>query len=577
MSASDRLTPPGGDGAAPAETAPRRLGLVVGGSLKEGLEVKLDPDRSLEEMAVGRYVTIQGRDLQGRSHRFFGMVTDVKLASLHQGLTQAPVDADPFLGEVYAGTATYGLLHVTPLLVSEGTADAALKPVKTVPSHFSVVYGASEQDVERIFGEEDPAHFVIGAPLDMDVKVRLNYERFIERSVGVFGKTGTGKTFLTRLILASLIQKSNAQTDPARKAVNLVFDMHSEYGWSGTSEGPTRVVKGLKQLFGASVSVFALDEESARRRGVSADGVVTIGLADIEPEDLAILRESLNLTPLAVEAAYSLARHFRQPAWIRETLALEGSDEGTRDLLRALNIADSTFVNLRRGLDKIRRLEFVREERVANAAETILNYLQGGRNVVLEFGRFGSNLAAYVLVANVLTRRICERYRAQTEAAGGDPAREPIHLVITIEEAHKFLNPDVAGQTIFGEVAREMRKFNATLLVVDQRPSAIDAEVLSQVGTKIACLLDNEKDMEAVFSGVSGSRELRGVLARLESKQQALIFGHAVPMPVVVRVEEYGPETYDRFLDRGGARPAGGSLRERLTADLYPDEESPAS
>ena len=54
------------------------------------------------------------------------------------------------------------------------------------------------------------------------------------------------------------------------------------------------------------------------------------------------------------------------------------------------------------------------------------------------------------------------------------------------------------------------------------------------MGTRLTCLLDNDRDIDAVLSGTAGSRQLRGVLARLESKQQALIFGHAVPMPVVV-------------------------------------------
>jgi len=112
--------------------------------------------------------------------------------------------------------------------------------------------------------------------------------------------------------------------------------------------------------------------------------------------------------------------------------------------------------------------------------------------------------------------------------------------VITIEEAHKFLNPEVASQTIFGRIAREMRKYNVTLLVIDQRPSGIDDEVMSQIGTKITCLLDNERDIDSVLAGVSGKSELKSVLSRLESRQQALIFGHAVPMPVVIRTREYG-------------------------------------
>ena len=130
---------------------------------------------------------------------------------------------------------------------------------------------------------------------------------------------------------------------------------------------------------------------------------------------------------------------------------------------------------------------------------------------------------------------------------GGEVA-PPHPLVITIEEAHKFLNPELANQTIFGTIAREMRKYNVTLLVIDQRPSGIDEEVMSQIGTKINFLLDNERDIDSVLAGVSGKSGLKSVLSKLESKQQALIFGHAVPMPIVIRTREYGSaESYKDF------------------------------
>ena len=67
-------------------------------------------------------------------------------------------------------------------------------------------------------------------------------------------------------------------------------------------------------------------------------------------------------------------------------------------------------------------------------------------------------------------------------------------------------------------------------MVIDQRPSGIEDEVMSQIGTRFTCLLDNERDIEAVLSGTPGSRQLRAVLARLENKQQALVFGHALPL-----------------------------------------------
>ena len=175
-------------------------------------------------------------------------------------------------------------------------------------------------------------------------------------------------------------------------------------------------------------------------------------------------------------------------------------------------------------------------------------------NVVLEFGHQRSMLA-YMLVANILTRRIHELYVKRSEKALGGTRENNIPLVIVIEEAHKFLSPDMSRQTIFGMIAREMRKYNVTLLVVDQRPSGIDPEVHSQLGTKIVALLTEEKDIESVLSGVNNARMLRNVLASLDTKQQAIILGHAVPMPVVIRTRTYDETFYrDITRDDGGNR-----------------------
>jgi DNA helicase HerA-like ATPase len=109
-----------------------------------------------------------------------------------------------------------------------------------------------------------------------------------------------------------------------------------------------------------------------------------------------------------------------------------------------------------------------------------------------------------------------------------------------------------------------MRKYNVTLLVIDQRPGGIHEEVMSQIGTKITCLLDNERDIDAVLAGVSGKNELRSVLARLEAKQQVLIFGHAVPMPVVVRTREYGSaESYKNL-----SSAKSGDISQQVKKDI---------
>jgi hypothetical protein len=136
--------------------------------------------------------------------------------------------------------------------------------------------------------------------------------------------------------------------------------MHSEYGWAGTSE-KGRSVKALKQLFPSKVAVFTLDEENSRNRGVSTDFVVKIGYNEIEPEDMSLLRQTLNLTDPAVEAIYQMRRKFGND-WFIRTSELDDSEE-TKELLNRLNIHESTFQNLQRGLNTIKDCRLYNKKR----------------------------------------------------------------------------------------------------------------------------------------------------------------------------------------------------------------------
>ncbi|HEY3083064.1 MAG TPA: ATP-binding protein [Chloroflexota bacterium] len=532
----------------------RRLGVVVSGSLSKGLEARLDPHVSVEDMAVGRYVVIAGRN-----RRFFGMITDVRLSSATPEIVTAPPDlSDPLLTEVMAGTSTFGTVEIATMLTIDhadvGSRLIAPRPVKTVPSHFASVAEAGEEDIGLVFGTEDETHFYVGKPLDMETRVCVDLKRLVARSSGVFGKSGTGKTFLTRLLLSGIVLKD--------VAVNLVFDMHSEYGWSGKADG-SREVKGLKQLFNDRIAVFTLDPKSSLDRGVAADHVVEIGYDQIEPEDFELLREALDMTQAQCESIHRLAGK-GGPSWLAAFAETDAQEREQMALTYGLN--PGTLNVLHRKIERLSRLPFLKQKAAEDSVKRILETLQHGRHVVLEFGRHNS-LDAYILVANILTRRIHERYVEMT-----DRGENPRPLVITIEEAHKFLTPEVADLTIFGTIARELRKYNVTLLVVDQRPSQIDDEVLSQIGTRVTCLLDDERDIAAVLGGIPSGAALRSVLARLDSIQQAILLGHAVPMPVVVRTREYGPAFYaevarGRFATRAGAHrravePANGRAGE---------------
>ncbi|MGD1863127.1 MAG: helicase HerA domain-containing protein [Phormidesmis sp.] len=543
------------------------LGSVIQGSLSKGLEVRLHPDVLVEEMRVGKFLVVQGV----RS-RFYCMLADVALGTASQRILASPPEpSNIFLQEVLAGSGTYGTVDLTPMLMftpaeegekgrrgegkksnqSNGLASyetnsgapLQLLPVKTIPGHFSQVYDASERDFRAVFGWEDDVHrrnFAIGEPIDMSVPICIDLDRFVERSNGIFGKSGTGKSFLTRLILSGIIRK--------QAAVNLIFDMHSEYGWEAVSEGKEfSTVKGLRQLFPGQVQIFTLDPESTKRRGVTDAQELYISFDQIDVEDLMLISRELNLSEASLENAIILRNEFGN-SWINRLLQL--SNEEIQEFCEVKMGSKSSIMALQRKLTRLAELKYIRGSCPHNYVNQILETIDAGKHVVIEFGS-QSNMLSYMLATNVIARRIHASYvrKADRFLQSKNPCDRPQPLVITIEEAHRFLDPATARQTIFGVIAREMRKYFVTLLVVDQRPSGIDNEVMSQVGTRITALLNDEKDIEAIFTGVSGGQSLRSVLSKLDSKQQALLLGHAVPMPVVVKTRPYDEKFYREIGD----------------------------
>lgn len=521
----------------------KHLGVVLSASNRQvvaQLDIAVDP----EKITLGSYAVVNGN-----AGQYLAMVTDVRSDSDRERVRRGPFTASKINSLKKAGALWTDLVLAPHLLQPTGLFQG-WGPVRTVPTYLRDVRTATQEEISGVFGDpHQPGRFHIGAPLDMlDMALAIDMRRLCQRSVGLFGQSGTGKSFLGRMILAGVIKDRIAST--------LIFDMHNEYGWQGDSETGHKV-KGLKQLFLDRVNIFTMDDESSRRRKSNPDMVVTIGMDQIEPADIEVLQSVLDLSDPGVGAVYVMARRLGDK-WMEKFLdddfidnygghdekALLSGKVGLSAFADAMGQPTNVLSAVRRKLDVFLRWGFIKHHAIGDPVDRMMRLLDAGNSVVLEFGRYGDKLDAYMFVANFLTRRIHARYVERKEAAFGDTAADPTPLMIVIEEAHKFLDPAVVHHTIFATIARELRKYNVTLFVIDQRPSQIDSEVMSQIATRISLLITNEKDVNAVLEGVSGADALRDVLARLDTKQQALILGHTVPIPVVIQTRTYDMDFY---------------------------------
>jgi hypothetical protein len=559
------------------------IGYVVGGSLKENLRVRLTvPPQQLQE---GAFVVTDSGDW-----RFYGLVTDLILGSTDPRFAdeQSELRLPSELASLLHGQTLYTTLEVLPPLMRNIGPDPAqpnypvlkaewdkahpngspLISIKTIPSHHAPVRLADEGDISEIFGKpDDPDNFVIGYTREQNYPVCINLKKFVMRSAGIFGATGTGKSFLTRLLLSGLIKYNQSSV--------LVFDMHNEYGFDDTSETNQKVT-GLHTTFGSGkVQIVGLGRGTSIR-GQSPDFNLEIAENDIATEDIEMLTRELNLKETTPTTLAGLWHTFHEQ-WFTRFKALKvgaviETDDGKKipapDSVAAWANEEGVNVAAAEGLhNKLNRLfttGYIVEKTAVDSLGQIINSLQAGRHVVLSFGNFETDLD-YLLISNLLTRKIRAEWEKMTNAFRSHPENnpEPRPLIIAVEEAHKLLNREMAVQTAFSSIAREMRKYYVTLLIIDQRPSQIYDEVMSQLGTRISGWLGDENDIQSVLSGLAGRDALRGMLARLQPKEEVLLLGWGVPMPIPVRTRHYDDRFVQEMRGRGpGVRTVNDILRE---------------
>ena len=356
----------------------------------------------------------------------------------------------------------------------------------------------------------------------------------------------------------------------------LVFDMHNEYAFDDTSSDTGEKVTGLRTKFGSKVQVVGLGA-GASIRGNTPNFNLVLGEKDLRPEDIEMLSRELNLKETTPTTLDALLHSFGAPNWYSAFKAMrngavEHTDEGktvpASDSVAAW--ANQTGVNvaaaegLHSKLGRVFNRPYIVAEPPKNVLDDIIKLLDDGKHVVLSFGEFESDLD-YLLVTNLLTRRIRESWEKRTNDFRTGKTREPRPLVVVVEEAHKLLNREMASQTAFSAIAREMRKYYVTLLIIDQRPSQIYDEVMSQLGTRISGWLGDEADIAAVLSGLAGRDSLRGMLARLQPKEEVLLLGWGVKMPLPVRSRRYDQRFWDELIGKADKQPTVADL----TRDLY--------
>ena len=364
-----------------------------------------------------------------------------------------------------------------------------LERVSFPPSPGQKVYEADPSTLSGFLGFDDRG-IEIGRLKCHDLQVKLNLTELLRKHVAILSQSGGGKSYTLGVIVEELLDRS-----PERGRVAIVVvDVHGEHTCFAESEGyrdrvavlPARDVRvGVPNLSSSSFREFVPDMTEAQARE----------LQRVLDELRAEMRSGggpfgLDEVIRRVEQGCGLHRQMQQAllGWLFD--------------LRSLGMFD--------------RADFPNWEEM----------VEPGKAVILDMSDMTSLRKKQILVAYVARKLFNARKRGRVPP-----------FVLCLEEAHNFCPSEAAiSKHIIETIAREGRKFYASLVLVSQRPVRLSTTALSQVNTNIILRVTNPYDLEHIKQS---SEAITGEVIDMVSSLpvgEALIVGEAVNHPIFIKV-----------------------------------------
>ena len=144
---------------------------------------------------------------------------------------------------------------------------------------------------------------------------------------------------------------------------------------------------------------------------------------------------------------------------------------------------------------------------------------------------------------------------------------------VLCEEAHRYI-PSAQGQAFgparqaIGRIAKEGRKYGASLGVVSQRPSELDPTVLSQCSTMFAMRLANEVDKGIIRAAAGVSAASTITFLSSIADREAIAFGEAIATPMRMKFLDVSVKSDEPFRPDSSELEANPIDLRRLSAQL---------
>lgn len=517
----------------------------------------------------------------------------------------------------------HGNRWMTIQLIGEGPRNGTFqRGLSEYPTIGDAVHLVSEKELKRIYGQPDKPFFVkIGHVSNADsIPALIDINKLVTRHCAVVGTTGSGKSTTVASIMNAL---SDDFKYPSARIIML--DLHGEYGAALRDRSTLyKISTTAKDEIGLQIPFWALNFEELSEICFGDFGNEkdkNIILERIQKYKLNSLikypRNGLNRDTISADSPIPFSIHELWYELFIETFGTYYKDAPGNPTDNLAYEKDSTGKELKG--DPKNGISPIFKHVVTAAGQEKINYLPGapslGKQVLLlgtklripryDFifkpgdyapesdGNVAADLSTLLrqwigapkpisildlsgIPPDILQTTIGALLRIVYEALfwsrnlsqGG--RHRP--LLVVMEEAHIYLNANNKGMAskVVQRIFKEGRKYGIGGMIVTQRPSEVDATILSQCGTFFALRLTNAGDRSHIASALPDNLDGLTSMLPILRTGEAIVLGEAVKLPMRTFIEapprnrrpdSQDPIIYDEASSENSQVPGGWGIK----------------
>lgn len=435
--------------------------------------------------------------------------------------------------------------------------------VSTYPLPQQTVFLTPKSELRAIYGEAKGAAIELGVHVGSSgAPCFADMNELLGKHTAILGSTGAGKSGAVAAVIHGILERGNQAAYSTWQPRVIILDPHNEYGAAfkdhkrlSTDEGSLSLPYWLLNLEETVGLLVGKTEHAA----TSQSNVVKNALLSVRME---AAESKLGLDPTKITVDAPIPYELGDPAGLDEFGEVGGVRYST-GLVGAINAQRPSGKNkkeheeygkvLRKleSLMKDGRLKFMMDPWGGASdplASVLGQFLDNGPPVrVVDLSGVPNEVAGTAAAA--IARILFSLKIWQT-----DEERRVSPVLLVCEEAHRYV-PNrgeaqyEAAQGAIRRIAKEGRKYGLGLLLVSQRPSEVEATVLSQCNSWVVLRITNDADREHVRGVLPDA--MSGLTKMLSSlrRREAIFVGQAAKIPSRILIRELSSDQLPRSND----------------------------